>query len=154
MLKSVSRFFKSISSFFKGKITISNSIEDCSKDADIITLTTPSRTPLLKSEWVSPGTHINAIGADAEGKQECDSALLKKALVYIDDWEQASHSGEINVPLSKGELKKDDIQGSIGDLVAGKITGRQSDSDITLFDSTGLAIQDIASAGAVLKALK
>jgi alanine dehydrogenase len=151
--KTVKKFIDSISSFFSGKIIISNSIEDCVENADIITLTTPSRTPLLKNEWLSPGTHINAIGADAEGKQECESTILKNALVYIDDWVQASHSGEINVPLSKGELKKEDIKGNIGDLVLGTISGRQSDEDITLFDSTGLAIQDIASAGAVLNAL-
>ncbi|RAP38215.1 ornithine cyclodeaminase family protein [Candidatus Marinamargulisbacteria bacterium SCGC AAA071-K20] len=146
-------FTDSIAKFFKGKITVSSSIEECSKNADIITLTTPSRTPLLKSEWVSPGTHINAIGADAEGKQECDTSVLKKALVFIDDWPQASHSGEINVPLTKGELKKEDIKGSIGELVSGTISGRQTDQDITLFDSTGLAIHDIASAGAVLSSL-
>ena len=147
----VKSFLDSISIFYKGKIIVSNSIEDCVNEADIITLTTPSRSPLLKSEWVSAGTHINAIGADAEGKQECDPQVLKTARVFIDDWPQASHSGEINVPLAKGKCKKEDVKGSIGEIVAGTVAGRQNDLDITLFDSTGLAIQDIASAGAVLQ---
>jgi len=69
---------------------------------DIVATTTPSRQPIIKREWIKPGTHINAIGADAEGKEELDPEILKSAKVVIDDWAQASHSGEINVPLNRG----------------------------------------------------
>ncbi len=147
----VNLFVKNIARFYSGIVTVSESIEACVKNADVITLTTPSRKPLLMGDWVSPGAHINAIGADAKGKQECDVSVIKKAKIYIDDWPQASHSGEINVPLHKGEISKADIVGSIGESVIGTVVGRESDTDITLFDSTGLAIQDIASAGAVLQ---
>ena len=95
--------------------------------------------------------HINAIGADAKGKQELDPGILKKARIVVDAWEQASHSGEINVPLEKGELSKEDIYADIGEIVTGNKKGRGSKKEITVFDSTGLAIQDLAIANVVYK---
>ena len=120
-------------------------------DADIITTTTPVHQPILRASAIRPGTHINAIGADAPGKEELDPAILLKAKVVIDDWEQASHSGEINVPVEKGLLTRDDIHAELGEVVAGLKPGRESDDEITVFDSTGLAIQDIASAQTVYR---
>jgi alanine dehydrogenase len=111
---------------------------------DIVVTTTPSRTPVVKREWVSPGTHINAIGADAAGKQELDPAILTAAKVVVDDWAQASHSGEINVALTRGELTPGQVYGSLGEIVAGKKPGRRTPEEITVFDSTGLIIQDLA----------
>jgi alanine dehydrogenase len=116
---------------------------------DIVVTTTPSRTPVVQRAWVSPGTHINAIGADAAGKQELAAAILTAAKVVVDDWAQASHSGEINVPLASGELTPEMIYGSLGEIVAGKKPGRQSAAEITVFDSTGLIIQDLALGYAV-----
>jgi len=116
---------------------------------DIVITTTPSTNPVVLREWVSPGTHINAIGADAAGKQELDPAILKAAKVVVDDWAQASHSGEINVALSKGEITPEMIYGSLGEIVAGKKPGRQNPEEITVFDSTGLIIQDLALGYAV-----
>ncbi len=113
---------------------------------DVLTTTTPSREPVVKADWIQDGTHINAIGADAPGKQELDPEILRRAKVVVDDYEQALHSGEINVPVSKGELSREDIHASIGEVVAGLKSGRENDSEITVFDSTGLAIQDIATA--------
>ncbi len=111
---------------------------------DIVVTTTPSTSPVVRREWVSPGTHINAIGADAAGKQELAPAILRAAQVVVDDWAQASHSGEINVALAKGEITPEMIYGSLGEIVAGKKPGRQSPEGITVFDSTGLIIQDLA----------
>ena len=71
-------------------------------------------------DWIEDGTHINAIGADAPGKEELDPAILKRSKVLIDDWDQAWHSGEINVPVSKGLIHRDDIYGELGEIVAGK----------------------------------
>lgn len=121
-------------------------------NSDIVITTTPSCLPLVNN--VSPGTHINAIGADAPGKQEINLQILKQAKVVVDDWTQASHSGEINVPLSRKQLTKKDVYGLLGDIVAGKKRGRTSAKEITLFDATGLAIQDISCADVVYKALK
>jgi alanine dehydrogenase len=119
--------------------------------ADIIATTTPSREPLVADEWVSEGAHINCIGADAPGKQELDPAILKRAKIVVDDWEQASHSGEINVPISKGLLGKGDIWAELGEVVAGLKPGRESDRELTVFVSTGLAVQDAVTANLVYK---
>lgn len=119
---------------------------------DILFTTTPSRQPIVNK--VSPGTHINAIGADARGKQEINLNVLKKAKLIIDNWGQASHSGEINVPVGKKRLSKKNIYAELGEIAAGKKDGRTSDQEITLFDSTGLAIQDITCAFSVYMQMK
>jgi len=114
-------------------------------DCDILVTTTPSREPLVKDRWISEGTHINAIGADAPGKQELDPAILQRAMVFVDDPMQAIHSGEINVPIAKGLFGPERIAGTLGEVVLGQ-KGRKSEEEITVFDSTGLAIQDLAIA--------
>ena len=114
-------------------------------DSDVLVTTTPSRAPLVKDAWIHEGTHINAIGADAPGKQEIDPAILQRASVYVDDREQAVHSGEVNVPISNGLYSVNQIAGTLGEVVIGQ-KGRKSTNEITLFDSTGLAIQDLAIA--------
>lgn len=118
-------------------------------DCDILVTTTPVRSPIVKNAWVRPGTHINAIGADAKGKQELETSLTKRAKIVVDDAAQAIHSGEVNVPISEGKLRPDEIYAQIGEIVAEKVHGRTSKDEITVFDSTGLAIQDVASGRAV-----
>jgi len=130
------------------------SIEEVVK-ADIVCTLTPAQHPVVEKKWVVPGTHINAVGADAEGKEELEPAILNEALLVVDDLRQASHAGEINVPVSKGLLKKDQIYAELGEIVAGRKKGRTDNQTITLFDSTGLAIEDIAVAKLLYnKALK
>ncbi len=114
--------------------------------SDIVCTLTPSRSPIVKREWVEPGTHMNAVGADAPGKQELDESIVKEAIVVVDDLEQASSSGEINVPIEKGAYSIDEVYGTLAELVAGKKEGRTNNADITVFDSTGIAIEDIAVA--------
>ncbi len=123
---------------------VTTSQEACG--ADIIVTTTPSRVPVVKEAFVKPGTHINAIGADAPGKQELETALLKRSRVVVDEWGQASHAGEINVAVEKAGYKRGDIAGQLGEILTGGKPGRTSPADITIFDSTGLAIQDVATA--------
>jgi len=114
-------------------------------DCDVLVTTTPSRSPIVRDEWIHEGTHINAIGADAPGKEELDPAILRRAQVFVDDPAQAVHSGEINVPISTGLFREADIAGTLGEVVIGK-KQRRDPSAITVFDSTGLAIQDLAIA--------
>ncbi len=121
---------------------------------DILVTVTPSRKPVIKRSWVRPGAHINAIGADAQGKEELEPGILKKAKIIIDDWTQASHSGEINVPLSRGIIKQKDIYASLGEIVSGQKAGRVNDKEVTIFDSTGLAIQDLFTAELVYQMAK
>ena len=132
-------------------VKIAAKISDCVRQADIVVTTTPSRKPLVKFEWIKEGAHINAIGADAKGKEELEPELLKKAKIVVDDWEQASHSGEINVPVSKGVLTRKDVHGTLGEVIAGRKPGRTNPKETTVFDSTGLAIQDLAVAQLVYK---
>ncbi|MBS7649047.1 alanine dehydrogenase [Candidatus Bathyarchaeota archaeon] len=131
------------------KIITTGSVKEAVNGADIIVTTTPSRTPLVMDEWVQPGTHLNCIGADAPGKEELDPLILKRAKIVVDDWEQASHSGEINVPLSRGIISREDVWAELGEVVAGKKPGRTSSEEITVFVSTGLAIQDAVTANLV-----
>ncbi|MEM3004609.1 MAG: alanine dehydrogenase [Candidatus Bathyarchaeia archaeon] len=126
-------------------------IEEVATSSDIICTVTPSRKPVIIDEWVDYGTHINAIGADAPGKEELDPAILKRSKVVIDDWDQAWHSGEINVPVSKGLIDRSDIHGELGEIIVGKKKGRASPREVTVFDSTGLAIQDTVVAKLVYK---
>jgi alanine dehydrogenase len=113
-------------------------------DCDILVTATPARRPVVKESWVKAGTHINAIGADAQGKQELQSSLTRKAKIVVDDIAQAAHSGEVNAPISEGALKPDDIFAQIGEIIVGKKPGRTCEEEITIFDSTGLGIQDVA----------
>ena len=112
-------------------------------DCDLLVTTTPSHAPVVRSEWVLDGTHINAIGADAPGKQELDPQLLKRGRVFVDDLSQAVHSGEVNVPISCGIFTTEEITGTLGEVVIG-MKQRESPDQITILDSTGLAIQDLA----------
>jgi len=137
---------------FDLEAVITPEIDDVTLHTDIVITTTPSRAPLVRQ--VSPGTHINAIGADAPGKQEIGIDVLKKARIVIDDWAQAAHSGEINIPLSRKQIGKKSIYGQLGNIIAGEKNGRTTASEITLFDSTGLAIQDIACASVAYQTLK
>ncbi len=126
------------------------SIRSCSLQeavaSDIVCTLTPSRSPVVKKEWVLTGTHINAVGADAKGKEELDPSILKEAIIVVDDLRQASTGGEINVPIQKGIYSIDDIYGTLAELVLGRKKGRTDNEVITIFDSTGVAIEDIAVA--------
>ena len=106
---------------------------------------TPSRRPVVERSWIRPGTHVNALGADGPGKQELESAILRDAKVVIDDLHQATAGGELNVPLARGEFDLSAVHATLGEVVSGAAAGREGD-EITVFDSTGLAIQDVAVA--------
>jgi alanine dehydrogenase len=114
---------------------------------DVVSTTTPVTEPIVTE--VGEGTHINAIGADATGKHEIADGILQAATLVIDDHEQCTHSGEINVPWSEGLLEDSDIHAELGEIVIGRASGRTPADGVTVFDSTGLAIQDVAAAHAV-----
>jgi alanine dehydrogenase len=112
------------------------------------------REPVILRGMIRKGTHINAMGADAPGKQELDTNILFDAKVVIDDWDQATHSGEVNVPIHDGTYDPKKIHGTLGEVAIGKSLGRVSDDEITIFDSTGLAIQDVALARVIYAAAR
>ncbi|MCU0631556.1 MAG: ornithine cyclodeaminase family protein [Methanolinea sp.] len=117
---------------------------------NLLVTTTPSRVPLIRDEWIQEGTHINAIGADAPGKEELDPAILLRSRVFVDDPAQAVHSGEVNVPIRMGLFSEGMIAGTLGEVILG-MKKRMRPEEITIFDSTGLAIQDLAIAAIALE---
>ncbi|RDZ65795.1 ornithine cyclodeaminase family protein [Haloferax sp. Atlit-12N] len=121
------------------------SIEEAAS-CDVLSTVTPVESPIVPRDAVGDHTHINAMGADAEGKHELADDVLLDAKLVIDDHAQTTHSGEINVPYNQGVLTDDDIHGAIGDIVLGNLDGRTDADGISVFDSTGLAIQDVAAA--------
>ncbi|MDO8492005.1 MAG: ornithine cyclodeaminase family protein [Dehalococcoidia bacterium] len=114
--------------------------------SDIVCTLTPATAPVVKASWVKPGTHINAVGADAPGKEELEPGILNRARVVVDDVAQACHAGEINMPVRQGLFRKEQIWASLGEIVAGARPGRPDAQTVTVFDSTGLAIEDVAAA--------
>lgn len=129
------------------------SIEQAAR-CPVVCIATPSLTPVLMRSWIQPGTHINAMGADGPGKQELDPQILRDARIVVDEPDQSIHGGELNVPIAQGMFGPEIIAATLGDVITKKALGRRSPDEITVFDSTGLAIQDIAVAGAVYKRAK
>jgi len=119
--------------------------------ADIVCTATPARTPFVQAKWIQRGAHINAMGADAPGKQELATELLQSSAVYIDELHQATGSGEINVPLTAGDIEASQLAGTLGEVIAGLLP-KPDVSTTTVFDSTGLAIQDVSLARAIYDA--
>ena len=136
-------FAKEMSERFEMTVTAVGTPKEAVTDVDILCCSTPSREPIVLDAWVSPGTHINAFGADAEGKQELDPHLLPRAKIVVDSLEQCTIGGEIERPLKEGLIKESDIHGSIGEIINGLKDGRTGDKEITVMDSTGLNAQDI-----------
>ncbi len=133
------------------KFVAVESIEEAVRQSDAIITVTPSRKPLIKKEWLKPGTHLSCLGSDMETKQEIESTISADARVFTDDKAQCIRVGEIELPLKQGVLKEENIAGEIGDVIAGTIKGRENDEQTTLFDATGLYILDLVTAKAAIK---
>jgi alanine dehydrogenase len=123
----------------------STELERVVRGADVVVTGTHARGGIVEDDWISPGTHIAALGADLEGEQELDGRTLQRARLFVDDIRQCRSDGEINVPLREGLITEDEIAGEIGKVIAGELEGRQFDEQITVFDSTGIALQDSAT---------
>lgn len=131
--------------------TRTGSIADAAH-CDVLCTLTPVRDPIVPADALGSSTHVNAIGADAAGKQELDPAILEEATIVVDEREQCIHSGEINVSISEGRITESAIDATLGEVLAGTHPGRTAESGVTVFDSTGLAIQDVAAAHTVFEA--
>ena len=118
--------------------------------ADLLVTVTPGRQVVLDEGSLLRGQHASLMGADGPGKSEIAVAELGRVRVFCDDWEQASHNGDLVHAIEAGVLARDDVS-QLGDVLIGAAEGRTSDDDITVFDSTGLAIQDLAIALAALE---
>ena len=116
--------------------------------ADIVATVTPGWEILFPAGSLQPGQHVSLMGADGPGKAEIAVEELLHARVVCDEWEQASHNGDIGRAVDSGKLRRDDVA-ELGRVLLGEEEGRRSDDEITVFDSTGLAVQDLAVAVAV-----
>jgi ornithine cyclodeaminase len=132
---------------FGARASVSTSAKEAVAGADVICTTTSATEPVLFGEWLSPGAHVNAVGTSQPHARELDSAVVVRSKLYVDRRESAlKEPGDIITPLKNGEITPEHIIGEIGEVLIGKAPGRANDSDITLFKSLGLAIEDLASA--------
>jgi alanine dehydrogenase len=129
--------------------SVANNREDA-LSADVVATVTPGHELVYSPGSLRPGQHVSLMGADGPGKAEIAVEELARARVFADDWEQASHNGELVHAVDAGVLSRQDVT-ELGNVLAGTAAGRQHDEEITAFDSTGLAIQDLAIALAALE---
>ena len=119
--------------------------------ADVVVTVTPAEAPVIAAADLRPGQHLAVLGADAHGKAEVELDAVARRRLFCDEWEQASKGGELSAPVGAGVVRREQVT-EIGEVLAGRAPGRGDREEITLFDSTGLAIQDLGIAHAVLDA--
>lgn len=125
-------------------VTVCENVEEAVRDADIICTVTPSKEAYLKKEWVKKGAHINAVGTFSPTTAEVTPELIAAGKLYGDNIEQMKReSGEYLTPLQQGLIKENHVAGTIGEILLGKIPGRESEEEITIFDALGLAVEDV-----------
>jgi len=143
-------FAEEFSSATGVSVEVADSAEGLVRESDIVTLITSAVEPIVDGSWWKPGTHINAIGSHAVGVRELDSATIVKSKVVCDQVQAClNEAGDIQIPIEEGVYSADDIHGSIGEVINGTLSGRETDDEITLFKSVGLAVQDISCASLV-----
>jgi len=117
---------------------------------DVVTCVTPGDEPVVRASDLRPGMHLSMLGADAAGKAEAEVEAVTQCVLFCDEWEQASHGGELTGAVRAGAISRDEVT-ELGAVMTGEAPGRPSDDAITLFDSTGLAIQDLAICHALIE---
>ena len=146
-LKKREAFRDSLKDIVDCDIEISDDPKKAVEAADIVTLITSSKDPIIDGDWIKPGTHINGIGSHAPAMRELDTKTVVKSKVICDLVEACKpEAGDFIIPVEKGEWSWDKAHGSLGDVITKKITARDDENEITLFKSVGLAIQDISTA--------
>jgi ornithine cyclodeaminase/alanine dehydrogenase-like protein (mu-crystallin family) len=123
-----------------------DSAEACVRGADLVCTVTSSTEPVLHGEWLAPGAHVNAVGSSQKHARELDSDAVARSRLYVDRRESTlAEAGDFLVPESEGLIGKEHIVGEIGELLLGRVPGRRSADEITLFKSLGLAVEDVAA---------
>jgi alanine dehydrogenase len=130
------------------EVTVTDDLPAAVRASAICVTCTPSRRPIVFRDFVAPGTFIAAVGADSADKQELDPALMAAATVVTDVLEQCATIGDLHHALAAGLVQRDDVHADLGEIVAGRRPGRRSPGEIIVFDSTGMALQDVAAAAA------
>lgn len=149
------RFAEELSRELNIEVSSVDSLAEAVGSSDICVTCTPSKRYFLESDFVSPGTFVAAVGADNEQKQEIDPRLLAANKVVVDLLGQCASIGDLHHAIEKGLMTVDDVHAEIGEVICGKKSARESEDEIIIFDSTGIALQDVAAAAIVYeKALK
>lgn len=138
---------------YKVEIIVAESAEEAVKDADIITVVTTSKKPVFKGQLVKKGAHINGVGSYTREMQELDEYIIKEAdKIFVDSKSAVlAESGDFIQPMEKGIIDKNRITGELGEIISGKIKGRENDEQITLFKTVGIAVQDVVTASKIYK---
>jgi len=140
-------FAESLKDIIDCEIVLADNPAKAVAEADVVTLITSAKDPIVDGSWFKPGTHINGIGSHAPAMRELDTKTVQMSKVVCDLVEACKpEAGDFILPVEAGEFSWDDIHGSLGDVITGKIPGRVNSDEITLFKSVGLAIQDISTA--------
>jgi ornithine cyclodeaminase len=126
-------------------VQVCRNAEDAVRGADAVVTATPGNAPSVRNDWVGPGMHVSAFGSDTTGKVEMEAAIFQRATVVVDDVNQAITIGETQHAIAQGLIGREDIHATLGEILAGRKTGRTRDHEITLFDATGLAFQDLVA---------
>jgi len=133
------------------EVVRTESIENAVAESDIVITCTPARSPILGIEHRHPGLFIGAVGADNPEKNELAPALLAQSRVVPDILDQAAVMGDLHYAVAAGAMTRDDIHGQLADMLCGRIPGRSNDDEVFIFDSTGTALQDVATAAIALR---
>jgi alanine dehydrogenase len=139
-------FARDLSAELGFQVTPTRDLAGAVRSSDVCVTCTPSRTPFLLRDHVVPGTFVAAVGADSPDKQELDPALMAAAVVVVDVLDQCASIGDLHHALEAGVLTHEAVHAELADVVTGRKPGRRSDQEITIFDSTGTAIEDVAAA--------
>ena len=132
-------------------VTVAPTAQAAVEGADLVITVTPSRSPIVRAEWLAPGAHVTAVGSDGPEKQELETAVLARAdKVVVDRLDQCLRLGELHHVVEAGTLAEGDVWAELGEVAAGSKPGRQSDAEITVADLTGVGIQDAAVANVVV----
>ncbi len=143
-------FAESLQDIISGEIVVTDDPAAAVRQSDVVTLITSAKDPIVDGNWFRPGTHINGIGSHAPHMRELDSKIVSRSKVVCDLVDACrAEAGDFIIPVDSGDWSWDRVHGSLGDVVAGTIPGRESEDEITLFKSVGLAIQDISTASHV-----
>lgn len=149
MPENVARFAASVTTLGLDYVA-ETSPQAVAEAAEVIITVTPSQKPILLKDWIRPGTHISAMGADTKGKQELDPALVAAARLFVDEAAQAISIGECQHAYAQGMIGAADLT-ALGEVLGGRAEGRRSETEITLFDGTGVALQDLVLADLAMR---
>jgi len=148
-------FKRRVEAATKVAVEIVASPEKAVCEADVVTLATSAKDPIVNGDWFKPGTHINGVGSHAPGMRELDEKTVVKSKIVCDLISACqAEAGDFMIPANEGKWKWESVRGSLGDVVLNRIKGRENDEEITIFKSVGLAIQDMSTARAVYEKAK